>query len=153
MILDLELKHRIHKEALALVLEKLDDLSDRIKQLQSESNNETKSSAGDKYETARAMLQLEKDKAGHQLSEITKLKSVLQQLSRIEENDTIGLGSIFRLQSGIFYLSVSLGKIKTDDMEYYCISAVSPLGKMLLGKKVGDSVSLNNKKFSVLELI
>ena len=35
---------------------------------------ESKSSAGDKHETGRAMLQLEREKLGHQLAEAEKIK-------------------------------------------------------------------------------
>ena len=43
---------------------------------QESANAEEKSSAGDKYETGRAMMQIERDKAAQQLNESMKLEIV-----------------------------------------------------------------------------
>ena len=48
---------------------------------QEAANEEGKSSVGDKYETGRAMMQIERDKAAQQLDEALKLKNIIDQIS------------------------------------------------------------------------
>ena len=54
------------------VRQKQEVLKKRGASLQESLNSETKSSAGDKHETGRAMVQLEQEKLGQQLQEIEK---------------------------------------------------------------------------------
>jgi hypothetical protein len=52
-----------------------------MQQAQQAANAEEKSTAGDKYETGRAMAHLEKEKAAAQLFEANKLKEVLHKIN------------------------------------------------------------------------
>ena len=146
-------KKEVHTHLLSLVLEKIQDSKSLMEQIQSEMNNETKSSAGDKYETGRAMMQMERDKAASQLSESLRLKNILELINPNTCHEKIELGSILSLKTGIFFLSASLGKIPVADKSIYCISPISPLGKMLLGKAKGDNFVFNSKNFQILELV
>lgn len=105
--------------------------------------SETKSSAGDKHETGRAMLQLEMEKAGQQLKSIAQMKLLLGKININETSAVIKLGSIVVTDQNNYFLAVSAGKINLFDTDYYAISPHSPIGKMLLGKSVGDSVTFN----------
>lgn len=53
-----------------------------IQEARESSNNDSKSSMGDKYETSKAMAHLEQEKLASQLEESYKLKRVLSQLDR-----------------------------------------------------------------------
>jgi hypothetical protein len=74
--------------------ERLDSLKSIINDLQQSLQSETKSSAGDKHETGRAMVQLEREKAGQQLAEIQKTQQILAKINPEVKSDTIGLGSV-----------------------------------------------------------
>jgi len=106
--------------------------------------SETKSSAGDKHETGRAMLQLEMEKAGQQLTSINQMKIVL---SRIQINPTsvVKLGSLIITDNANYFLAISAGEILVEGMTYFAISPGSPIGKLLLGKQVGDTVNFTKK--------
>jgi len=101
---------------------------------------ETKSSAGDKHETGRAMLQLERENAGKQLAEIEKLEAILQRVSISVSSGPIHLGSIVMTSQYNYFISVPIGKIKTERGVFYAIGTGSPIGKLLLGKQEGDEV-------------
>ncbi len=134
-----------------MVNEKLAMLQGLDKASQEAANNETKSSAGDKYETGRAMAHLEKERLATQIETQAKLKKVLDQIDSAKTAETIGLGSLVQLGDAWYYLSVALGKVKLEDKEIFCISPVAPIGKLLQGKKIGDKVSFQGEK--VVEVV
>ena len=58
-------------------------------------NEETKSSSGDKYETSRAMIQIEREKNSRQIKEIGNLKKQLLSIKSIKVNNSkVSQGSI-----------------------------------------------------------
>lgn len=86
-------------------------ISKAIEHAQLAANEETKSSAGDKYETGRAMMQLEIEKQSVQLAEAMKLKHVLSQINPEKTTETIQSGSLVFTDQGNFYISISAGKL------------------------------------------
>lgn len=113
---------------------------------------ETKSTAGDKHETARAMAQLEQEKIGSQLNELNKLSDVLHRIDPEKELNTVQLGCLVSTNQGIYYFSIALGQLTVDSQPIFCLSPGSPLGKILLGKKKGDTVNWQGKDLKVVDL-
>ncbi|RUA10708.1 MAG: 3-oxoacyl-ACP synthase, partial [Flavobacteriia bacterium] len=97
--------------------------------------SETKSSAGDKHEIGRAVLQLEMEKASQQITAVKKMLETLKRISVNNIQNTVASGSVVRTSGFDFYISVSLGEIVVDRSKYYAISARSPIGNLLMGKK------------------
>lgn len=131
---------------IAAVLKQMEDF-------QQAANEETKSSVGDKYETGRALMQLEKEKSAGQLHELMKMKKVLDEI-KIGRQDMrvrleVRLGSLVRTNRGFFFLSVSLGKVSLDDFSFFAISPVAPIGKLLSGKAEGDVFSFNGTEYRI----
>lgn len=120
---------------------------------QAAANEEGKSSAGDKYETGRAMAQIERDKAAQQLDEALKLKNILDGLDASIANESIRLGSVVETSGANFYLAISAGKFLIDGREFLIISPYSPIGKLLLNLKAGDTFRFNGKEEVVRSLI
>ena len=115
--------------------------------------SETKSSAGDKHETGRAMLQLEMEKASQQFASISSMQEVLQKMEIQKKNEIGKLGSLIYTNQGIYFLAVSIGKITVDDKDIFVISPSSPIGKLLLGKKNKDNFRFNGKVFKIDEIV
>lgn len=111
--------------------------------------SETKSSAGDKHETGRAMLQLEMEKAGQQLEGIYQMKNILAKIKLKDTSELVKLGSLIATNQAIYFLAISVGEIIIENQKYYAISPSSPIGKMLLGKKVGDAFAFNGKIITI----
>lgn len=129
-------------------------VEERVKEAQNElasynaqSSEETKSSAGDKYETARAMIHLEKEKMSIQLDEAMKLQQVLEMIKSTP--DVSGLGRLVVTDQGRFFISVSLGLVKCLEQNYYVLSPVAPLGKLLAQAQVGSKVTFNGKNYAI----
>lgn len=116
-------------------------------------NNDTKSSAGDKYETGRAMIQQEIDRTGLRIREIKILQNELKILPINEVSSTVISGSLVKMDSGIYFLGLSLGKIEVENECVYAISTHSPLGKMILNQRVGDTIDLNQNIHTILTIV
>lgn len=127
-------------------IEQLIDASTRDWQAAIQSRNEdTKSSAGDKHETNRAMMQAEIDKAETQLLRYKQFKSELENIKGKTPCKTIQTGSLIITPTEGYFIGIPLGKHSIVGFDVYCISAVSPIGKELVGKKTGDKVKFNNR--------
>jgi ElaB/YqjD/DUF883 family membrane-anchored ribosome-binding protein len=129
---------RKHRQAITLV-----------QQLQESLFSESKSSAGDKHETARAMVQIELEQASKQLKEVELLINNFEKIKTISRT-SIGLGSLIETNLGWFYLSIPLGKVQVDQKEVFCLGQTAPISNLLLQQKVGDVFSFGAKSFQVL---
>lgn len=112
----------------------------------------SKSSAGDKHETSRAMLQIDRENAGKQLRELENIEQLLPKIDINKSTDYARLGSLVHTNQGIFFISISLGAVVIDDITYYCIALQAPIGKKLSGKKEGDQFVFISKEYKVLSV-
>ena len=141
-------------EILQIIHDKLSEKIATLEKMISEtraSNNETKSSMDDKYETSREMVQQQINNLQVQLNENIQARNSLKTINT-NLHQTIGLGSLVQTDKGLFYIAVSLGEIIYNETKIFVISTESPLGKALYGKKRGEEISLNNIKQTILNL-
>ena len=120
---------------------------------QESSNSETKSSAGDKYETGRELANQERDRNATQLQEAKQLLAVLQKISMEQACDTVRPGAVVRTNLGLFYISIGAGKLSTaGGQEFLAVSLAAPVAAILSGKRAGDEVLFNGKLVRVEEV-
>lgn len=131
---------------------KIMDARSAIEDLVSSRESETKSSAGDKFETAREMMQIEIGKYQDQLDTNQKLKNAIAQIDASQKHAVVSFGSMVKTTLGTYLISVGLGPIQVHDAKYFAISLASPIGKLLEGRKKGDKFSFQNKQIEVLEI-
>lgn len=124
-----------------------------LQELKESAGSETKSSAGDKHETGRAMVHLEQEKMAHQLASNQNIKSVLDKIDPEISNPAISLGSLVITDKLRFFLSVAMGKVDVSNNEYYLVSLTSPLAKQFIGKQKGNIVHFNNKDYAIEEIL
>lgn len=126
-------------------------VQNEIKQLRSDISSDTKSTAGDKHETSRAMAQLEMEKLGSQLLDYQQQIQWIQQLNTSGNNasDSIKTGSFIRLTNGWYFLGLGIGKVVFENKTIFCVSIQSPLGKQLFNKKIGQEVILPNLNLTI----
>lgn len=113
---------------------------------------ETKSSAGDKHETGRAMLQLERENAGQQLAEIEKLEVILNRISSEISEGPVHMGNVVETSQAKYFMAIPAGALAIDDHVFYAIGATSPIGQRLLGKKEGDEVRFRESAFTITSI-
>jgi transcription elongation GreA/GreB family factor len=144
-----DLKTRLFEGCLDFVKMKSKTLQDTMKANQLALENESKSSAGDKHETGRAMLHLEMEKASQQIDVVTKMRDQLNKIDLGIETRQVRLGSLVQTDQGAYFLSISAGPITLEDQEYYAISPSSPVGKSLLGTSEGATVIVGTRAITV----
>ena len=112
---------------------------------------ETKSTAGDKYETSRAMLHMEQENIAVQLVVLLQQKAILDSID-VTENlppANIQFGSLIKTNKGFIFLAVALGKALIEDQNVFAISPASPLGKLLMGKKINEKVNIQTNCYEI----
>ena len=144
-------------ELIKLINQKLSEKIQNFEKLIAETratNNDTKSSMGDKYETGREMLQQEINNLQVQLNEVLKqqdfLKTSFDKLRMTKKFDKAEKGAIVKTEKGLFFISVSLGEVTFENQKIICISPESPLAKAMNGKQKGEVFSLNNINQKIL---
>ena len=133
-------------ELLEIIQQKVSEKILKLEQLIAEtraSNNDTKSSMGDKYETSREMLQQEINNLQIQLNEHLKSQKILKNINP-NPHKVVSLGSWVETNKGKFFIAISLGEIFFNQEKIFVISAESPLAKAMNGKKEGDAFIVNN---------
>ena len=146
------IKRQLYASCLAFVEQRIAAAQEAIAIAQQSANEETKSSAGDKYETGRAMAQLEIEKNSVQLAESLKLKQTLEKIEFDQKTDAVRMGSLVKTNQGNFYLAISGGPFTIDQETYFAISPSSPIGKKLLGLHVEHRFLFNKREYSVLQI-
>lgn len=143
-----------------ITLEKYRSLSKTLEKLKNEirpkESEEVKilSTTGDYSENAG--YQAAKAKLRRTNNKISKIEYILNRADIIETNtksDEIQIGSLVKLEiDGKIKQYQILGSAETDPNKGK-ISYISPLGSSLLGKKIGEFVSINNlKKYKIVEI-
>ncbi|MCR8560713.1 3-oxoacyl-ACP synthase [Mucilaginibacter sp. BJC16-A38] len=149
----IELKKELYNQCLNYVQKSMEAAQLAINEAQKASTDDTKSSAGDKYETGREMMQQETDRNMKQLNEANKLKVALNKISPNTVADNVDTGSVVITNSGNFYVAVSAGILTVKDEKYFAISPGSPIGIKLMGQKAGAEVKLNDKLYHIKAVI
>ena len=135
------------------IMQKHTLVQDKIKSIAQALDGATKSSAGDKHQTTRAMLQIDREQAGERLAEIEKTFEVLQKINLTKTTSKAHLGSLVTNNNGLFFLSVSLGVVTYQNTMYYCIGLQTPIGKLLTGKHVGDSFCFRETTYQIKSIV
>lgn len=147
----MSLKEELYQLCVEFVDGRLNTIQQTIESNQKALTSETKSSAGDKHETGRAMLQLEMEKAGQQLQAVQQMKETLAKIN-LKESEVVSLGSLVDTNLGTYFISISAGQLSLANKMYFAISTSSPIGKLLLGKRVGESLVWNGRKINIHSL-
>ena len=145
-------KNALFNACLEFVDSRLNAITHTINEIQVSLTSETKSSAGDKHETGRAMLQLEREKAGNQLAEIKKTKEILFKIDVSKSTNQVGLGSVIYTNKANYFIAISAGELTVNNTKFYAISAQTPIGKLLMGKAVNSKIKFRDDVF-ILEKI
>lgn len=135
------------------LLSRTEILHKAMKALKEDLENESKSSAGDKYETGREMINIEWNKLCVQLNEYNKLARILQ---RIEEHRPSGkavLGSIVKTETANYFIAIPAGEIALNHQKFYAVGIQAPVVQKMLGKQTGDKFEMNGREFRITNII
>ena len=143
------LKQKVHQHYLQMVIDKISLLQQDLADLKESGANETKSTAGDKHETALAMLQIEQANKREQLQQVFAQKIVVENINPTIVAAIVLSGSLIKTDKGYLFMSVALGKAVVEGISFTALSPQSPLGKELMGLKAGDTALINNRSYHI----
>ena len=147
--------YQMKSELLEIIHQKISEKIQKLEQLIAEtraSNNDTKSSMGDKYETSREMLQQEINNLQLQLNEHLKSLQILKNINP-NPHKIVTLGSLVETEKGMFFIAISLGELSFNQEKVFVISTESPLAKAMNGKKTGESFVVNNLSQTIINIL
>ncbi|NEN25490.1 GreA/GreB family elongation factor [Cryomorpha ignava] len=147
-----KIKEALSSAMLHILNQRIDESKAAIDSAIESRNTATKSSAGDKHETGRALMQIEIDNQKKQVANSILLKSTLAQIPLDTNTHTIDFGSLVETSQGFFYLSVSLGKVELSGGVYFTVSPSTPLAQALIGAKLGDTITFQNRSYEILSI-
>jgi transposase-like protein len=149
----MQFKEKIYAACLQLLNTKIQALQNTLHELAEGAISDGKSSAGDKHETARAMMQLEQEKISKQLDEVLAQKAILEKIDCTVKSTQIIKGSLIKTNRGYLFLSIALGKLNIYGTDIIILSPQSPLGIKLLGLQVKSKVEINATTYLLEEII
>jgi len=124
------------------LLTKLSYLTTNLEQAIVSRNSDTKSSAGDKFETSREMAQIEIHKIENEILKtqqfITDLASKASQLIITDK--------------GAFLISIPFGKVMVNTTEVFCISNSAPITKQLVNTEISANFEYRGVTYNILDI-
>jgi hypothetical protein len=142
-------KNRLKLAGEQIIEQRIAAAKTHISDAQEAANNEEKSSAGDKYETARAMNQLEKEMYSKQLAQQLKEFALLHEVRTDTVYTSATTGACIECPDIIFFIAAGLGKQTIDGKLIIYLSPQAPLAKQLHDKKAGDHFVFNGKELTI----
>lgn len=136
-----------------LLQDRIDVFQDMISGLTTDAQNDAKGSAGDKHETALAMMHLEQEKLNYKLKELLDQKAVLDKIDATREHKVVALGSVVKTNQLWLFVSSALPKITIEDKTIFAVSPSAPLATQLMGNQVGHTFEINGKKYIIEEIV
>ena len=146
-------KDKVLNEITVSLRDKILIIENELNILSDEKNNITKSSAGDKFETSRSTMQIEYDKLNNQLIQKKNQLKKIELLDTKKKYKSVNYGSLVITNTNNYLISIGLGQYIIDDHSVFAISLSSPIGRILLDKKKGDSFIFNNNTEKIIDII
>ena len=148
-----DFKRTVLQKLTEIVQKKIDVANSSLNATIEGRDNQTKSTAGDKHETGRAMMQAEQQRNEIQLGKAILLKKELQQIDIEAAFDKVQQGALVLTNQGNYFIAIGLGKVEVAEKIVYAISVLSPIGKALLNKEIGEVVKFQSKEIIVEDIL
>jgi hypothetical protein len=145
-------KNHLKKWALDLLGQRMATTKEAMRQAQEAANGEEKSSAGDKYETGRAMGHLQKDMHARQLAELVREMAALHAVNTEQLCREGRSGALLKTDQLAFFISIGLGKQLVDGVTIVFLSPQAPLARSLQDKRAGDSIVFNKETMIIRDI-
>ncbi len=146
------IKSSLISHLIEIVDKAIADIRSQMQELITHAANDSKSSAGDKHETGRAMMQQAQEQLGKQLQEAEMKRASLARIQTLSTTEVIGEGSLVITNENMLLLAAPLGKIQFEEKDVFVISMQSPLAQALKGKKGGDTILFQQKQINILSV-
>lgn len=149
-----EIKEKVLLRCEQYVLNRINTAQHAIDAVEAAGEEDTKSSAGDKYETSREMMKQEIERNFQLLSEAKQMQLVLHSLKQISNHTSlVRPGSLIQTDQRMFYLAIGIGKLHVEGLDVFVLSPSAPVGQLLIGKQIGDQITFNQKTYLIQDIM
>jgi transcription elongation GreA/GreB family factor len=139
------IKEEIHQTLIKQLEEQIQQAKQDLGLAKESRDSDTKSSAGDKYETGREMMQREMDKLSASVDIYQQQLNKLKSIDPLKSSHYVTQGSLIETNYETYYMAIGMGQITCSKQTIYAISPESPLGALLMGKRVEDKLDLRGR--------
>lgn len=138
-------KHLLKNECVNQINQRIKNVKNAIKLAQEAANSNDKSTAGDKFETSRAMGQIDTEMNSKQLQEAEQELSFLEKIDVSNIKQNISIGSVFEMSNLYFFIAIGLGPITIESKKVMVVSSKSPFYENIKNKKAGELFEFMDK--------
>jgi transcription elongation GreA/GreB family factor len=150
--MDREFKKQIVLKLEELLNAKIAEVEESVAALDESGEGETKSSAGDKYETSREMMNQERAKFDKVLQDLGAQLKMLKSLDMEKSHEVVGLGCVVEVTGMTLFVGIPYGKLTLEGKELFAISGKSPVAQLMMGKRTGDKFEMNKETLEIKDL-
>ena len=150
------LRTNIIQHCLELLDQKQATLDSAFKWLSDSAATEQKSTAGDKHDTAKAMMHLEQEKLGQQLKLLLTQKQILIQLKSktfVSQPKKIELGHLVQTNHGWFFIATFIPAFDFEGISIQPISIQSPLVVKMINGFPNKAIDFQDKTYECIAII
>ena len=153
MLINNTIKLKVYEAIQAHLIQNKQLIINSLNDLTNDAKNDTKSTAGDKHETGRAMMQHEQEKLRLQLVELENQISFLQKINPENKAAKIQLGSMVQTDKACFYIAIAFGQLKIQTQQIFVISPIAPIAQQMLGKSINDQFEMNGLTYKISAIV
>lgn len=146
------MKAELLEKVKEIVEKRMDTSWQAMEAAKNSANEEGKSSAGDKYETARAMGQIDREMNGRMYEQARQERQLLEKINPLILCSNVSLGALVETSMGEFFVAVGAGIVGINGRNIMVISPQSPIGLVMMGKVTGESFEFRGKGYKVLTI-
>jgi transcription elongation GreA/GreB family factor len=145
------MKEELLAKVKELIEKRMDTSWQAMEAAKNSANEEGKSSAGDKYETARAMGQIDREMNGR-MYEQARQERLLEKINTQVTFPNVGLGALVETTMGVFFIAIGAGVVAMNGKNIMVISPQSPIGLILMGKTGQDAFEFRGKSYRIVSI-
>ncbi len=98
-------------------------------------------------------MQLELERLSAQANRLKDLYITMSKVPIKTSTRFIQLGSLIKSNDRYYYIAVGIGKLKIMEQPVFVVSPVSPIGQVLLKRKLGDQIKFRNQLITIDEIL
>lgn len=134
------------------IQEQIEELNREVISIQEEIGKETKSSAGDKFETAREMMNQERQRLEERMAILNDQRRAIELMKDQRASKEIDFGALVSTDRGDFLIGAAIGKVVFEERTVVVLSLNSPLGSAFKGKEKGQTFRFMEKEYTIKEI-
>ncbi|WP_259014301.1 GreA/GreB family elongation factor [Emticicia fluvialis] len=146
------MKKAILEKVKELVEKRMNTSWEAMEAAKNSANEESKSSAGDKYETARAMGQLDREMNGRMFEQARQERQLLDKINPDVTHTAVNSGALTETSMGTFYVAIGTGAINVNGKSIMVISPQSPIGQVIMRKQIGETFTFRGKTEQIISI-